>query len=531
MNISLNLTAELEKAVEQEAAQLLARRHDDGHWAADYPGRPLESALTLYLLRDTGIAADARRILEAYCRAALTGLPTRTVPELDRVVSRIALRAALTLPVDLDDLIALGRDLSGYAHPTHQRKHMLIGALLVLLYPDIGWQAPPPPVRDGTLQRWNSLLMTAVGVLRAPPDADVSPQVDMLARAQDKDGCWQQHILVTAIIALILNRRQVAAESVRRAAWFLVSRIRPDGGVPFITNEDTWVTCLAAQALSEAGVDPAELATTITYLGSAQLDNGGWGMARGVVQADADDTAVAVTVLSRHQNQRGPGGTPGAAGGHLRAGLEYLLSLPNPDGGFPAFLRGGPSEVEITAKVILALLRAAPDDPRVRSIVAAGWKWLAAQQRPDGGYRTEWTLAGTFPVMHVLRAARATLATGPSSSSPIALDTAARGLRFLRDTAVDERGWTLPGGSAVHPLATAYAIGGIAVRPDPLEDTTTRDLLDRAVLTLLEVPADAPVEPDSIGPRPFVFDVPLLYPIYRLIGLAAARTYTVMDLA
>ncbi len=399
--------------------------------------------------------------------------------------------------------------LGSYDHPSRQRKEALFRALLRQLRPEIDWGPPAAPDdRPGAVyHRWIELIMAGVRLMECPASGSgKSAEIGLLAAAQGRDGSWEQNVLATVVILMALSGCGAAPEAVRCGVRFLLSQVREDGGLPFIRDEDIWVTALASLTLVESSAGGHQLRASENYLLAQQLACGGWGYTAGVSQPDADDTAVVLSFLTR---QRSPQAARAA-----RMARDWLLNLQNDDGGFPAFIRGAPSEVEITAKCIRALLGWATC-PDTAAAARRAWGWLAAQQRPDGGFRHEWCLSPTFAVWHVMAAASAVRpVVGPAAADTVAC----RAAGFLANTATAD-GWRLrPDDQDSHTLTTAYATAGLAHAGQD-----SGSLLARGVRVLLGSALDAGVAPDSLGPRPFVYDVPLLYPIYRFGALAAAR--------
>ncbi|MFD9061159.1 prenyltransferase/squalene oxidase repeat-containing protein [Kitasatospora purpeofusca] len=336
-----------------------------------------------------------------------------------------------------------------------------------------------------------------------------SPDLRMVVTAQDAYGGWEGHLLATVVILLCLSRCGLATHSVQRGVAFVLAVVREVGGVPFIRNEDTWVTALAGSALADAGVSPGRLQRTARYMCRAQLADGGWGYAAGVTQADADDTAVAVKLLICCSGVE--------AARAAKAGVGFMLELQNSDGGFPTFVCGAPSEVEITAKCLRALM-AASSDPTVVRAARRAWSWLASQQYADGGFPAEWSASPAFPVMHVCRAARS---IGGLASASTVRHVTQGCAAFLASTALSDGGWPIRAGDrSSHLLSTAYSVSALAALPNP-----SMNLLNMGVNFLLAADGSAAVEPDSLGPRPFVYDVPALVPIYRLAAMAHAQSF------
>nr|WP_276603021.1 prenyltransferase/squalene oxidase repeat-containing protein [Nannocystis pusilla] len=282
--------------------------------------------------------------------------------------------------------------------------------------------------------------------------------------------------------------------------------MRPGGGVPFITNEDIWVTCLAGLVLTEARRPAHELQRCEQFLVSQQQADGGWGYAEGVSQTDADDTSVVLSLLARRN--------PLIHRPSIRRAVANLLALQNSDGGFPTFVRGAASEAEITAKSITALRASHMAPP---AVIDAAWAWLARAQQPTGGFRGEWKLCVTYPAFHVINAAAG------QRPGTRAADIRRRCVGFLRDLRRGDGGWPIhPDDRRSHVLSTAYALAGLAACPGSLSSGE----LNESALALLAGQGRSggfAAEADSLGPRPFVYDVPLLATLYSVWALARVR--------
>jgi squalene-hopene/tetraprenyl-beta-curcumene cyclase len=497
-------------AVRREATALLERRRPDGSWAGGCRARLLESCLGLHLLRGLAAEPDTQRTLEGYCRAALGELEASPGDwPADRVFTACLARAVVRdqLP-SAREQACLKTALEADSHAFRQRKLVLLNALLGLVRPGLSLGSLPLPTAPtaSSHHRWVELIMAALRLKGAPRDRE--RELSFLARAQNADGGWEQHVLATVVIVLALSQAGLAGDLVSRGTAFLLSWITSEGGLPFISNEDTWVTALASLTMAEAGAGRRVLLPSAEYLCRQQLPGGGWAYAAGVSQPDADDTAVAATFLARGDSRE--------ATTAARAGAGYLMSLQNADGGFPTFTRGAPSEPEITAKCVRALL-AVPGGPDQAAAALRAWNWLGGQQRPDGSFQHEWCLSPAFPVMHVMHAVYALRAR---FRPPLADAVIVRGVAFLASTGASGQWRLRPADRDPHPLSTAYAISALASLPDP-----PGELLSAGVRHLLALSPDARCEPDSLGPRPFVYDVPELYRIYRLAALSSARNH------
>ena len=98
-----------------------------------------------------------------------------------------------------------------------------------------------------------------------------------------------------------------------------------------------------------------------------------------------------------------------------------------------------------------------------------------------------------------------------------------RCVAFLRGRRRADGSWPIhPDDAEGHVLSTAYALAGLTACPGSL---TSRELYDSVQVVLAAQGEDGGFHggPDSLGPRPFVYDVPILTTIYSLWALARAR--------
>ena len=197
---------------------------------------------------------------------------------------------------------------------------------------------------------------------------------------------------------------------VRRGVEFLVASARDDGSWPIDTNLATWVTTLSVNALAGSGEDVAgeDVAGPgcLEWLLSCQhrevhpftnAEPGGWGWTdlSGAVP-DADDTSGALLALAALRASS-PREDPGPIDAAAAAGIGWLLSLQNADGGWPTFCRGwgtmpfDRSGVDLTAHALRALYAWKGILPiRTDAAVRRGLRFLARKQRPGGSWVPLW---------------------------------------------------------------------------------------------------------------------------------------------
>jgi len=188
------------------------------------------------------------------------------------------------------------------------------------------------------------------------------------------------------------------------------------------TTSTIWDTALITYALREAGLShthPA-VAKAASYLwakqqtkyGDWQVHNpqgrpGGWGFSHSnTINPDVDDTSYALRAVYRHA-----AGRSNIYGSSWRAGLEWLLTMQNDDGGWPAFERNtdkkwleylpipdakpvwtDPSSADLTGRTLEFLGNYAGmsvQQPHVQKGVA----WLLNNQGPDGSWYGRWGIS------------------------------------------------------------------------------------------------------------------------------------------
>ncbi len=93
-------------------------------------------------------------------------------------------------------------------------------------------------------------------------------------------------------------------------------------------------------------------------------------------------------------------------------------------------------------------------------------------------------------------------------------------MRFVRDSQNGDGGWGQRAGSSSDPISTAYAVMALCGQDDPGPAAAGVQFLLRHQLTDGSIPSVS----DSIGPRPFLFHVPVLADIFALMALGHVRS-------
>ena len=248
-------------------------------------------------------------------------------------------------------------------------------------------------------------------VLRVWRERCALPTRRVLGRIQPSTGGYLEATPLTSFVVMSLAAMQQGHHAVAREGLrFLRHSIREDGSWPIDTDLSTWVTTLAVKALASASCVDQELTRQdrerlTRWLLTQQHSNvhdytgappGGWAwtpLPGGV--PDADDTAGALVALKQLNVD------DNRISHATAAGIEWLLSVQNRDGGIPTFCRGwgalpfDRSTPDLTAHALLAWAAwrdtLAPDlRRRVNAAVPRALAYLANSQRHDGAWIPLW---------------------------------------------------------------------------------------------------------------------------------------------
>lgn len=473
----------------------MARVGPDGAVRDPCRSRILESVLALNLLERTGLQPRQLSRLVDYLRAQATTDP------LDRILVDLALtRDATAAPTAGLAEVFLAR-APGF---TGARKHAMLDATFAL------YGALPPRPLDPTafdltgLHSWARVQVTAVKIVLADaagrPDHISDEDVRILLETQRQGQVWESNVLIHLWTLHALHRlphtENVVTEGVIKAMAFQ----RADGGMPFVGDTDTWCTATAGVALAAADAPRDILHAIATHLLSQQQPGGGWSYTDLAYQTDVDDTSVAIQFLGMLDTvrYREP----------IRRAEMSLMAVRNPDGGFPTYLAGAASEACMTAAAVDALT---PRWERHHDTIIAGLEFLADQQREDGSFPPDWSSSRLHTVF------RALLATtrNPDHQPAYLRQMIKRIMVLVLDGQHTDGGWGQQHGEPSDPISTAYALIAVCRQDDPAP-------AQRAATYLLANQRDdgsIAAIPDSIGPRPLRFTIPVLADIFTLLAL------------
>ncbi|WP_331760490.1 terpene cyclase/mutase family protein (plasmid) [Streptomyces sp. NBC_01471] len=441
-------TARLRSRVEE-------RVEADGALREPCRSRVLESALVLALMRRlmdfSGSRERVTRYLWLRCKSpdplerslALVGSGAGPAPEgedfrtliLEQVPSYVAPRRRLVL-----DAVAV--ILGGHTGRSPETAAATAAATASATVPSSAAD-PAGSAPSGVLHPWARVQSVASAVIvRSTRDGPVEISADdlvALRATQDGSGrVWEGHLLAHVLALHALARLPGNDHLVRRGLTAMLPLQRADGGFPFVSDIDTWCTATGGLALAVAGASTSLLHQVAGHLVSEQKQCGGWSITNGTRLTDTDDTSVALEFLQALD--------PGRYKHEIDAGLGRLRALRGPDGGFPTYVAGGPSEACMTAAAVNAFAPAGRGDAR---LLEEARRFLAASQHRDGYFEPGWSNSR----LHVLYRAR--MAAGPGASG---LAMAARIRQLVADTQNPDGGWSREPGHTSDAISTSYAL-------------------------------------------------------------------------
>ena len=378
----------------------------------------MESALALRLLERTGLDTPLARGLRRFLTTA------RPVDPFEHALARCALRQGPGLGDEVGTTVV--ERAPGF---TGSRKHAFVQALVCL------WGGAPEVAFGEAfsltgLHSWARVQVTAIKVVLAVSsgrnevisDEDVLVLVSTQRLSRVWEGNILLHLLVLHALALLPGTERLMVEGLRK----LKPHRRPDGGMPFVSDIDTWCSVTSGLALACAGAPAAPLTKIAGHLIEQQRPGGGWTAADAMDQTDVDDTWVAIEFLHLL--------APDTYGESIRHGIGSMLATRGADGGFPTYLAGAPSEAGMTAAVVNAL---STDAAAYRKEIHTGLRHLAASQNSDGSFARAWSASATYGVFRALLAAHAE--TGLRTPETDRMISCA--LAFVRERQHPDGGW------------------------------------------------------------------------------------------
>ncbi|GGF90186.1 squalene--hopene cyclase [Paenibacillus abyssi] len=241
-------------------------------------------------------------------------------------------------------------------------------------------------------------------------------------------------LMIFALLALGYDKRHPI---ITRAVRGLSSMLCSGNGHLFLQNSPStiWDTALLSHALQEAGVNPEYPAiqkSTAFLLANQQLKlgdwcvhnpnpvPGGWGFSQSnTMNPDVDDTTAALRAIKRRI------ALEPAYRNAWNRGLNWILSMQNNDGGWPAFERN--TDKELLTWLPIDGAKAAATDPSTADLtgrtleylgneaglgikhtfIRRGVDWLTRYQEEDGSWYGRWGICyiyGTWAALTGLQA-------------------------------------------------------------------------------------------------------------------------------
>jgi squalene-hopene/tetraprenyl-beta-curcumene cyclase len=385
----------LQQAFEIARNKLLSERHSDGHWTGELSTSALSTATAVSALSLVNRECSQPQ-LEDLINRGLDWLSTHqnsdggwgdTINSVSNLSTTALAVAAIHLTRAMDRYSVALEKANNYLSHFGESRPALAAAVRARYGKDRTFAVPilttmalaglmdwhevgPLPFELACVpQRWYRLLrlhvvsyalpaLIAIGqsihrhrpsrnpITRFLRNRSIGRSLAVLEKIQPSSGGFLEAIPLTSFVTLSLASIGLSDHAVaRRAVDFIVRSVRPDGSWAIDSNLSLWVTTQSVNALAGTGVLArldrlSDLQTWLTqnqfqvhhpYTGAAP---GGWGWTDlpGSVP-DVDDTAGAMLALAHLPE----GALTGRA---VSAGLTWLLSLQNRDGGWPTFCKG-----------------------------------------------------------------------------------------------------------------------------------------------------------------------------------------------
>jgi squalene-hopene/tetraprenyl-beta-curcumene cyclase len=371
--------------------------------------------------------------------------------------------------------------------------------------------------------------------------------LDVLASIQPDNGGFLEAAPLTSFVVMSLAAcGQRSHPVVSKGVEFLIHSIRDDGSWPIDTNLATWLTTLSINAMAAEGVSSIpDREHLVRWLLACQFKRvhpytqaapGGWAWSDlpGAVP-DGDDTSGALIALHR------AGDRSIAISDAAAAGVTWLLSIRNADGGIPTFCRGWTqlpfdrSSPDVTAHAVGAMslwLDQLPGGLQARAdeAIRGAVTFLEREQRGDGSWVPLWfgnqsapgqenPVYGTGRVLSSL-----SLLTGPHTSQIESVRQ--RGVQWLLSVQNTDGGWGGAAGVVSSIEETALAVDALAGSCGEGDNSAIRKAIRRGAEWLISRTREGQSLPASpIGlyfARLWYFEE--LYPrIFALAALGKAR--------
>ncbi|MFE9565960.1 prenyltransferase/squalene oxidase repeat-containing protein [Streptomyces sp. NPDC006487] len=174
-----------------------------------------------------------------------------------------------------------------------------------------------------------------------------------------------------------------------------------------------------------------------------------------------------------------------------------------------------------------------PSDPHGAQILREAIGFLAERQQSDGTFEAGWSRSRANAICRAVLAMRSAPHLGEPKTMEVAERFNKRCARFLLEVQNNDGGWGQQPGEPSDPISTAFSLTALAhTTPGTPRASGTADgsgaaaLAEGTAYLLREQHGDGgyTCRPESLGPRPILFDVPALADAYVLLGLGHLET-------
>ena len=510
--MQISSSAQLNLTLHKSVDALLARQQYSGAVDGYCQSRILESALTLHLLRSQQQLAERQSFLEDYLNQSISPSPIDRLIPHEPIVIEIAqcvmTRSSLPTKGCLDSL----------SNCEQGRKMIYFGCLLgevgavsfsSLPFDFTVFKLPKQPV-----QTWARVMLFSLKVLYCQ-----GVSLNHLVTVDDQDFLMStvlqsdiiENNVLTQIVGLLALSKLLERDQIQPSLKALVRWQRADGGMPLMTGLDHFVTPLAGLAILEAlpkvsrPLRPSIRAAVMgmaDFLASVQGDDGGWSYMTGTQQTDVDDSGLCGAFLAKVDGQKFKDS--------LHQFHRYSLRMQNEDGGFPTYIAGNPSTPSMTAAALHGMAEFGQSSlrelPHLQEQIQQSLRYLLNIQRKDGTFECRWSSAETHAMYRVAIALRSVQQLGVGSNLPDALAILRKRMTsYLARTQNPDGGWGHTPNDTSNVSSTAYAI--------LCTGRAERELATAGITFLLaqqESGGTFQSRPELLGPRPLVYDIPIL---------------------
>ncbi|MEU7011466.1 prenyltransferase/squalene oxidase repeat-containing protein [Streptomyces sp. NPDC046332] len=498
-------------ARERVAAALSSAVGVDGAVRRPCASRTLESVLLLVLLRERGTHPEQVRELGTYLatgQVQTTGFDT-------------ALAQGVLYGQKADGDVVGGELLAGFDHFSIARKRLLFDVHLAVAGAVPFDPSMLRPVRTGGGESdnsvtWIEMIMLSVRILVAnglDRDGEITdPEGERLLEllGSSRAPVWENYTAAHLLALLAVQRFAPSHPLVETGVAGVLACRNPDGGVPPMANLDVFSTGPAGLALARAGADRALLHRMCDYLIGRQMPDGGWSFGENMRHSDVDASSYAAACLAAVDPQRHRDALERASG--------YFRNIADPDGGFPTYRKGDPSEVGMTGGAVSALAWNGSDHG---DLLDGAARWLLDAQHEGGAFERSWSLSEANTIWRAMWALHSMPEPTRTALKARIADASATAHHFLARTQNADGGWGYRPGDASDTASTCYSLLALtAMGRRPQEDSVVRAGL--AHLLFRQGPDGMfTALPDQVAPRPLLFDAPVFTDIWVLLALSS----------